>query len=292
MMKQDTIDLLLDLSLQAFALQASPDTFAQAAAHQAAFAAASVYCADAADGAALLAGGAFLQELSTATHYSANITDASLQTATAKRHYRSTRLAFFDKKELLPPKPISEPGFLKLVESIKISTTTVEREMSSLYQQAFIYDEEGNEKARRAAFYAYADTYTTTRSAYVRAIFLANKCKNATAQQALFRQLMAGRLQQALSYDTVSPHFLVRVLHHRASKIIAVLLLIAAIAAILVATYGVLSAPFIPWLASGVAAAGLSLGLLITSFCMDRKMKQIHLANQDHEARIVSCPNV
>ena len=287
-MKQETIDRLLELAIEAFANSASPDAFAKAAAHEASFSAAHVYCPESADAAALIAAVSFVTKANEATLFSADITDAAMKSFAMKRHYQSAHHAFKGANKNQPARPASDIVFSSLLNASNESIGDTETEVTQSYRHAFVHDEAGNEKARRAALHTYSDCYTTTRAIFVRVGFSANKMQDATARTDVFKSLMSDRLNQELTYDTLNPSFFIQIMNSRAITVIASILLVAGILTIACGTFGVLGLPFIPTVAAGSVAAVCGVGLFASGFFAHRKLQQIDVANQQYEDMIVN----
>lgn len=287
-MKQETIDRLLELAIEAFTNSASPDAFAKAAAHEAAFSAAHVYCHESADAAALIAAVSFMTMTNEATLFSADITDAAMKSFAMKRNYQSARHAFKSANKNQPARPASDIVFSALLNASNDSIGDTETEVTQSYRHAFVHDEVGNEKARRAALHTYSDCYATTRAIFVRANFSANKMQDTTARTDVFKSLMSDRLNQELTYDTLNPSFFIQIMNSRAITVIASILLVAGILTIACGTFGVLGLPFIPTVAAGSVAVVCGVGLFASGFFAHRKLQQINDANQQYEDMIVN----
>ena len=287
-MKQETIDRLLELALEAFTNSASPDAFAKAAAHEAAFSSAHVYCPESADAAALIAAVSFMAQSNEATLFSADITDAAMKSFAMKRNYQSARHAFKAANKNQPARPASDIVFLSLLNASNESIANTETEVTESYRHAFVHDEVGNEKARRAALHSYSDCYATTRATFVRASFIANKMQDPASRLDVFKSCMANRLNQELTYDTLSPSFFIQVMNSRAVTVVAGILLVAGILAIACGTFGVLGLPLIPAVAFGSLTTVCGAGLFAGGFFAHRKSQQISDANQQYEDMIVN----
>lgn len=287
-MKQETIDRILELAIEGFTNSASPDAFAKAAAHEAAFSAAHVYCPESADAAVLIAAASFMTKANEATLFSADITDAAMKSFAMKRHYQSVRHAFKGTNKNNPARPASDIVFSSLLNASNESIGDTETEVTQSYRHAFVHDEAGNEKARRAALHAYSDCYATTHTIFVRSSFTANKMQDSSGRLEVFKSLMSNRLNQELTYDTLSPSFFIQVMNSRAITVVASILLVAGILTIICGTFGVLGLPFIPTVAAGSVATVCGVGLFTGGFFAHRKSEQIDDANHQYEDMIVN----
>jgi hypothetical protein len=205
-----------------------------------------------------------------------------------KRHYHSTRFAFKGKNNFPPPRPAANITFIDLLQSSRASTEDAETQVTQAYRKAFVHDEAGNEKARRIALHVYTNAYTTTRAAFVRATYMANKMQDATVRLEVFKSLMSSRLNQDLMYDTMRPSFFLQIMNSRTIKVIAGVLLLAGVIAIVCATYGIAGLPFTPTIAAGGTSSAIGAGLFIGSFFAYRQCQHIDEENQQAEAMLVN----
>ena len=280
-MKQETIDKLTILADDAYASHQSPDTYARTAAHIAAVDAASMHNTECADTAALFAASSFVAATTLAASFSANIADTANQKTAYKRSYDTAIRSF---STTIAPITLvaNEPFYLPLVQKVFSVASESKTHIAGSYESNPPGSTaQSNFNAKRAAIYAYSDTYTSTRSAYVRAMFIASFEKDDKKAQTKFSATMKSRLNKDLKYDTIQPGFFLRLMCSTSIRIIAGLLLLAGIIAIVLGSCGVAAAtlPFIPTVAIGSASAALGTGILIGTFFARRKKHTLDEAN-------------
>jgi|GEM_PF-2747375 len=283
-MKQETINELLALAETAFNEKAAPAKYAGMAAHHAAVASATQYDPDYANTAALIAATTLVCATTEAAAFSARITDISNDRAQLDRHYEIAQRSYGAKNEQLAL-TIANKGSELLSPIIEnIHTTALDSRVKiALQHETMSSGNDANtlEKARRTALYVYADTYGTTRSAYVRAMFVANLNKKDDIKT--FKAVMSARLNKDLKYDNIPPGFFLKLMASTSLRIIAGLMLIAGIVAITLASCGVAATTlaFVPTISIGSTSAGLGTGLLIGSIFARRQKKNLEEANQN-----------
>jgi hypothetical protein len=276
-MKERTINQLIELANRAFETKESPDLYARAAAHLAASNAASDYNPDGADVAALLAANDFACATTLATSYSANIADLSHnKMAYLKSH--DVACASFGTRIIPQSITPHQPIYLEVSNSVHAGASTNDERFRSAYDALPESGApEANGKAKCAAFYAYADTYATTRSAYTRAMFVAQQASNEKERAYIFSKTMSARLNSDLNYDFINPGLFLSLMCSTSIKVIAGLLLLAGVAAIAAGTLGAL--PFVITMAIGASATTVGTGLFIGGFFAGRRQSQLDYDN-------------
>ena len=283
-MKQATINKLLEFANTAFDTREAPDKFARAAAHEAASAAAAAYpelLGECADAAALVAATDFVCKTTSAASFSAQVADIATQKFTNDRRYNHARDTYATSINQMGRTAEPPPHCLSMVNTMHVAASQSEAEVAASYEAISTQNITTGNKAKRAAFYVYADTYTSARSAYVRAMFISNQTKDPKKRSALFKATMSSRLHKDLNYDKIPPGFFLQLMCSTSLRIIAGLMLIAGIVAIVLGTCGIASLPLVPMVVTGSSSTALATGCLIGSFFARRQHKKLDEANQN-----------
>jgi hypothetical protein len=284
-MKQETIDEIISLAIAAYNKKSKPGEFARAAAHKAALDAANQYSPDLADFATLAAAAVFYLEITEAINFSSRVADKAVCRVGANNNYQAEWQNY---STTIIPKHITDNYFYSLAEAPdKISHAFIEA-VSPSYDNTSVLDVVSRNKAKRAALYVYLDTYAVTRSAYIRALFVANH-HSSSNQLDKFISTITPRLKKDLTYDIIDPGFLLKILSSILFRVLTGIILLAAIAGIFFAAFHLFPIPFIPLICSSSAASAGSIGLLTGSFFTIKKCNQIteENANRAEMATII-----
>ena len=280
-MKQQTIDELLVLAFEAYTTNESSDQYACNAASQAAADAAKKHSEECADAAAALGAMSQLKASGQATLYSVGVADTANLKFAYERSLIAARHTFSHRKT--PIRKAIDTSYAELVHEIEAKINVTDEQINSNYQSAFSKDATVTQKSKRAACYVYSHTYAAARTAYVLASFQANKTQDAYKREQTFKSCMSERLNHDLTYDQIQPSLLLQMMCSNILVVIAGVLIIAGVAAILCATYGIASIPFVIMITAGSVSAASGTGLLIGSFFAKRNQQKIIDTNERAE---------
>jgi len=278
LVKQHIIDAIIDLAIDAFMKKSTPGEFARIAAHKAALMSASSHNTELADFATLTAVSVFSTEIVDAMNFTARVTDAASAKLLASSNYDAE---WDDYPTAIMPKHVSTKRFFtSLAECPDKVVHAFSKVVAPAYNTTQVLDVTTRNKAKRAALYVYADTYSTCRSAYIRALFSANQLEIAL-QLDQFKFIITTRLRNDLSYDMIDPSFFLRVMSNKIVLIIAGLIFLAGIGAILLAAFHLTPLPFMPLVIAGSTAVVIGTTTLWGGFFARNKCKTMHEANEN-----------
>lgn len=261
-MKKETIDELIELAIAAYNKKSKPGEFARAAAHKAALDAASRHSPDLADFASLAAAATFYVEITEAISFSARVADKAVSMVNASNSYQSEWERY---SATIFPRQVTENYFNSLADAPdKVSRAFIEAVTPS-YDTTSVLDVVARNKAKRAALYVYFDTYSVARSAYIRALFIANYKSKTNAAEA-FRSAVSTRLKHDLTYDIIDAGFFLNLLSSLIFRIFLGILLLAGIIGIIFAAFNLTPLPFIPFVSISSAVSAGTIGFMVGSF--------------------------
>lgn len=271
--------MLINMAITAYTKKSSPGEYARAAAHKAAYMAASEYSPELADFATLTAAATFFIEITDAINFTARVTDAAATKLAADSAYDAEWESYTT--TTLPQQVTTKNFFLSLAEGPDKVIHAFTGAVAPAYDTTRVLDVVARNKAKRAALYIYRDTYSATRTAYIRALFSANQTSDTNLQLNQFKSVITARLQKDLTYDIISPGFLLNVMSSKSLTVIAGLILLAGIGAILLAAFHITPLPFTPLVAAGCASAVVGIGLFAGGFFARNRCKMINEANEN-----------
>ncbi len=280
-MQSPMIDALVDLALTSYLKRAQPSEYAKAAAHKGATLAAAKHHPDIADFAALTAAAAFYVEVTDAITFSARVTDAATRKLMSDSAYKAEWQQY--SAAILPAQATQKRFFMSLAETPDKAIHDFSASVNPTFETIRVTDVAARNRAKRAAMHVYRDTYTIARCAYVRAMHQTSKIQNEHRRQAVFLKVMQKRLKQDLNYDVIHPHLMLTFISLTSVRILAALILLAAIGAILLGVFHVVPIPFIPLICAGSGAGFLTTSLLTGSFFARKSIKRIEEQNERRE---------
>ncbi|MDP3560657.1 MAG: hypothetical protein Q8R83_00555 [Legionellaceae bacterium] len=285
-MKQKTINTIIELAITAYHKRATPSEFAKAAAHKATFEAAAAHHAELADFATLTAVAVFYIEITDAVHFSARVTDRAADKLEAEKNYRAEWQEY---SSTTIPKHVVNNYFSTIAESSDRISQAFKEAIAPTYESTSVLSVVARNKAKRAALYSYRDTYATTRSAYIRALFIANQNKSDQHQFEAFKKEISNRLMKDLAYDRIDPGIFLKTMASISLRLLLLLILLAAIGAILLASFHVTPIPFIPLICAGSGSSAFTLTTGFGSFFARKRCTQIEEENANRaEVAIVA----
>lgn len=282
-MKPDTINEIIKFAISSYANKHKPGEFAKKAAHKAALDAAREYNPDLADFATLNAAAEFYLEIALAVNFTSQIADKSVTMLYAFNDYQ----AIWEKYATTSmPKHIKDNYFQQLAQSSDKISKALTETIAPTFDTTSVLDVVSRNKAKRAALYAYQDTYTITRSAYIRAAFEAQNY-NGLKQTHIFQKTITERLKKDLTYDIVNPWLFYTVLNSLIFKFFLGILLVLSISGLLLAIFNLTPIPFTPLISASSGAIVTSLGLTYGCFFATKKCIEISNANANRAENAV-----
>lgn len=277
-MRQQTISELLDLAYNAYTANEAADNYARNAACKAASDAAKRHSQECADPAALLAAHRLLNSISDAVYFAARVADSANLKFAHERSHHAVRSSFVNHKAQI--RAVIDLSYADIVQDTEHSISQSSEQINANYQASYSRDTTTNHKAKHAAYYVYAHTYSTTRNAYVIASFIANKAQDPTKREQVFKSRMSERLNNDLTYDLIKPSFFLQMMCKNTLCVIAGIITIGGVVVIIFATYGIASIPLVIGIAAGSMAAATGSGVLIGGFFAKRERQKIEDANE------------
>lgn len=284
-MQRPMIEALVDLALTAYLKRIQPSEYAKAAAHRAAKIEASKHHTEIADYAALTAAAAFYVEVTDAITFSARVTDAATRKLMSDSAYNAEWQEY--SSTILPADTTQKHFFRSLAETPDKAIHDFSASVIPTIETIRVTDVAARNRAKRAAFHVYRDVYATARTSYVRAMYRAAHTPNEYQRQAVFIKYMRARLEKELSYDWLQPHFIWLFLRHIWTRVMAMLLFMAAMLIIVVGCLHVFSWPLLPVIGAACGAGFLSAGVLAGGFYAQKTIQRIDEQNARRED--VSC---
>lgn len=277
-MQPEIIDKIIELAISAYHKRSTASEFAKTAAHRAAFEAAAKHHAELADFATLVAVATFYIETTEALHFSARVTDKAANKLEAEKNYRAEWQEY---STTTLPAHVSSDYFGTISQSSEKISIAFQEAIAPTYESTSVLSVVNRNKAKRAALYVYRDTYATTRSAYIRAMFLANQAKDDYKRLQIFQKEMTRRLKKELTYDVIEPGFFLKCLASMPTRIVLGVLLLAAVGAIVLAALHLTPLPFIPLICAGTSSSLVSLSMASGSFFAKRRCKILQEENEN-----------
>ncbi len=278
-MHSEIVDKIIELAISAYHKRSTASEFAKTAAHRAAFEASAKHHAELADFATLVAVATFYIETTEALHFSARVTDKATDKLEAEKNYRAEWQEY---SSTTLPKHISSNYFGAISQSSEKISIAFQEAIAPTYESTSVSSVVSRNKAKRAALYIYRDTYATARSAYIRAMFLANQAKNDAKRLQVFQKEITHRLKKELSYDVIDPGLFLKCLASMPLRFVLAILLLASIGTIVLAALHLTPLPFISLIFAGSAS---STAIILTSTASVFAKKRCNTLQEENDNR-------